>query len=363
MEEANKPLSQEGAIAKEEGKLAVAAADSLSNAIGESKNVAEEVPAGQQRTESIQDDDDQIEWDQVRINATNATDQPTNDASLQALKSELETANARIAELESQIKQLEENPVSKLWLSYYQVHGEDSTITGFFDEIKPERVNISDDEEVLRVYYRGMAIESGLPDDEIEDAVAEKIMEWEGLSSRIDRAAEIKKAKQAISSSSTSKLAEADSKWKKSIEDQRNEAKQWAEKQLDNLKAFVNKAIEKGKFNQRSVDRSWGDAIIKKALVSGALMDPDLVEYDVNGDIYVPDAIDFLDNAVFRKQLNDLRKSKINTAKATDLEQKAASAHNARIQSEIVSSRLNLSEEDEKLMRANAAAGRPVLTN
>lgn len=345
---------------KEEVKTPETVAAEAANAGSQDTNLAAEQAAlaeGQPPVVNSEEEDDGIEWNQVRkpVSPHNSNEQSNELA--EAL-SQLTAANQRIAELEAQVSLLSANPVSELWASYHQANGENATVEGFFKEFKAEEVISGiDEEQKMRIYYRDRAISLGIPEAEIEETVNEDYDKWFS-GTRSERAEVLKQAEKHLTEKSKNKLLEVDQKWKKTVSDAQIETAKWATEQEKLLKEYVSKVVAKGKFNGRAVDSAWGERIMQKALESSALIDPDLVDRDEHGNIFAPDAIDFLDRSVYRKQLADVYKTKSQKNIASQIEARAAEAHNARIQNELVVEKSRMSKEDEELEKANIAAGR-----
>jgi hypothetical protein len=276
------------------------------------------------------------------------------------LQGKLDAANKTISELNARIAQLDSlstDPLVDAWGAYKSTAGDEADVSVFLNSIGVSRKadGLSDD-ETMRAYYESVALSTGISTDELEDAVEESFSEW-AVKSRIEKAKSVKEAKEALLNGNKSELQSISAKHKATIEARKKEFKDYSERQMSNLKSVVSTAVSKGSFNGRKITSEWGDKILAKAMVSYDLLNPEFVDFDTEGNINVKDALYFLDEAVFKNELRDVRKKRVNNASVENIEQRAIVAHNTRIDSELKRGKTE-TEEDAAFRRALESAGR-----
>jgi len=294
--------------------------------------------------ETEEDEDDAIEWDQQRP-APKKTDAGSPD--IKALQQQVSEKDAQIEQLRQENEALKQNPVLMLWDKYSQSQPQEVSVQGFLSQFQSQSSTSSlTDEQIMREHFSALAKENGVPDDEIQDIVDERFEKWNDpdRTDRLDRAAQLKQAKADREGKYKETLTKAEQSWQDQQNKLRDEANKWAQPQFENLKSYINKVVEKGRFKKRNVDKAWGEKVLAKAVTSGILLDPDLIEYDEKGNIYVPDAVDVLDELIYLKEHRQRRKNQSSSLTAAEIEQRAAAAHNKKIESSLNG---NLTAEQE----------------
>lgn len=293
-----------------------------------------------------EDESDEIEWHQtpkVKTESLKSEADPkiTPTADLENLKSENQALTAKVQSLESQLASLMSDPLMKAYNEYLS-----ST-----DEPKPSeflnRVGVVVNDpyaalqgtDLVKEFYTKKAQSLGLTGDDLEEAVQEELDTYE-TSTKIRKKELEAQAKAALTGEK--KAASIEDLEKEFVESRKKQTEQdvkYLQRNRELINDFLNKAVEKGKFNGRAVDSKWKETILKGLENSFDVFNPTFVSYtepDKDGISYLhaPDVVDFIDYAIFRSQLKSESKKKVDSAKVENLEEKAIAAHQAAIEGE-----------------------------
>lgn len=292
-------------------------------------------------------EDDEIEWTQTPKVKTETTPQSEADpkiapsADLEALKSENQTLTAKVQALEAQVNSLVNDPLIKAYNEYL----------GSTDAPKPSEflsrvgVVVNDPyanlqgEELVKEFYVNKAKSLGLTGDDLEEAVQEELDTYQ-TSTKIRKKELEAQAKTALSGEKKSgSIEDLEKEFSESRKKQTEKDIAYFSKNREIVVDYINKVLEKGKWNGRPVDASWKERIMNAADHSYDIFNPMFVSFaepDKDGESYLfaPDVLDFLDYAVHRQELKSISKKKVDSAKVENLEEKAIAAHQTVIEGE-----------------------------
>jgi len=151
-----------------------------------------------------------------------------------------------------------------------------------------------------------------------------------------------KQAKESLSpNKSGKKVEDLENDFRQVRENKQKEINQWLSVNTNNVNDFLNKVLQKGKYNGRTVDTKWAEKIKSVMSKSSDVFLADFVRYtepDKNGvsHLYAPDVVDYLDFALNREQFKKSSKRRVDNANASTLEEKAKVAHQTAIDTEKV---------------------------
>lgn len=296
--------------------------------------------------ETLEDDSDEIEWTQTPKVKTDSTTSDTDpkvspSADLEALRTENQTLTQKVQSLEAQVNSLVNDPLIKAYNEYL----------GSTDEPKPSEflsrvgVVVNDPystlqgEELVKQFYTKKAQSLGLSGDDLEEAIQEELDTY-STATKIRKKELEAEAKSALSGDKKAgSIEDLEKEFSESRKKQTEKDVQYITKNREMFVDYVNKVLEKGKWNGRPIDIKWKEKIIQAADNSFDIFNPMFVSYaepDANGESYLfaPDVLDFLDYAVNRQELKSISKKKVDSAKVENLEEKAIAAHQTVIEGE-----------------------------
>lgn len=308
---------------------------------------------------------EEVEWHQKRTGAAAAkpSENPDDGAGkdgektvpvseYEAVKSELEQSKLRIQELEGQVAQLESakvamaDPVVEAWVAHKLALGENADPSSFLKELgEINEVSALNDEEKVRLYYENEAKELGLTGDKLQQAVEEKVLNFQNMLT-LDQTKELKQAESALKGKKATSVADIKQKYidkMKAEEQARNnellQTAKWVKTQFDLTTDYVNKLVEKGKFNGRTVDRAWADRVLDKLKNSPLFTDPEflpLADPDEKGvqNVYVPELVENIDALLHHREIFSLLKKEKASARVENLDERARNVEQKKIDEE-----------------------------
>jgi hypothetical protein len=320
---------------------------------------------GEAAASETADETDGVEWHQKRTGAAAAKPSENPDdgagkdsektvpvAEYEAVKSELEQSKVRIQELEGQVAQLESakvamaDPVVEAWVAHKLALGENADPTSFLKELgEINEVSALNDEEKVRLYYENEAKELGLTGEKLQQAVEEKVLSFQNMLT-LDQTKELKQAESALKGKKATSVADIKQKYidkMKAEEQARNnellQTAKWVKTQFDLTTDYVNKLVEKGKFNGRTVDRAWADRVMDKLKNSPLFTDPDflpLADPDEKGvqNVYVPELVENIDALLHHREIFSLLKKEKASARVENLDERARNVEQKKIDEE-----------------------------
>lgn len=320
---------------------------------------------GEAAASETADETDGVEWHQKRTGAAAANPSENPDdgagkggektvpvAEYEAVKSELEQSKVRIQELEGQVAQLESakvamaDPVVEAWVAHKLALGENADPSSFLKELgEINEVSALNDEEKVRLYYENEAKELGLTGEKLQQAVEEKVLSFQNMLT-LDQTKELKQAESALKGKKATSVADIKQKYidkMKAEEQARNnellQTAKWVKTQFDLTTDYVNKLVEKGKFNGRTVDRAWADRVLDKLKNSPLFTDPEfmpLADPDEKGvqNVYVPELVENIDALLHHREIFSLLKKEKASARVENLDERARNVEQKKIDEE-----------------------------
>jgi len=338
-------------------------------------------------TGQASEENEEVEWHQKR-SATQSQTSPQNTddgagtgeektvplAQHEATNAELEQSKVRIQELEGQVAQLESaklamgDPVVEAWVAHKLALGEKADPTSFLKELgEISEVSALTEEARIRLYYENEAKELGLTGDILEKAVAEKVFNFEQMLT-LDQTRELKLADNALKGKKVTSVADIKQRYvdkMRADEDARKnelmETAKWVTTQINLTTDFINKIVEKGKFQGRPVDRAWADRILDKLKNSPLFTDSDflpLADPDENGvqNIFVPELVENIDALLHHREIFSGLKKQKESARVENLDERARNVEQKKIDEERAG--LTAKELDERKFQAALDAER-----
>ena len=197
----------------------------------------------------------------------------------------------------------------------------------------------TDEDELLTAYYTQRAKKAFTDQAEIDEAVAEKIAEFESLG-KLERKERLIEIQNEMGVNRSKSVEE----WANELQGKANESMKesalYAKRQYDNFTSYLTKAAQSGvKINGVKINEEQVNACLDFIANSPLMMDPKFVvlaDPDANGvqDYYVPDMIKKVHAALFIDQINQVYQSRIASSRTENLEERARAAERARASAE-----------------------------
>jgi hypothetical protein len=323
---------------------AVALTPEVSNETEKPIGAAVETIAGvSESAVAEENDDDNIEWNQAAPTAVSTSNVESAQSDVSELKAQLEASISEIARLKAEIDQvgsIKEDPLVRAWFEYRQAD-ESPTVAGFLQDVGAVSFSKADSlkgEDLMREYVTELAKNSGISAEDLSDAVEEELAGYYNAT-RLGRVEFERKAKEFFTSGKKNTIEGLENELKEKNKKDQESQLSWIKLQRDNLVDYLNKVVDKGKYNGRKVDSKWREEILKIADTSNDVFNPNFVSYTTKDEkgvahLYTPSVVDFIDSAKNREELRGIGKRKVDTAKGSNLEEKAITAHNTQISAE-----------------------------
>jgi hypothetical protein len=288
-----------------------------------------------------QDDDDEIEWSQSAPKAEQTLDE--NKSTEQLGLENVEELKKQVESLKTENARLMADPLVKAYSEYLR-SSDAPKVSEFLSQvgaISYDPTQGLQGEDLVRKRYEMDAQAAGLSGDDLNYAVEEEMQTYQNATMLGKRNLE-KQAKEILTPKSAGKTVEdLESEFRQSRENKEKSINEWLTYNTNNVFDFLNKAVQKGKYNGRSVDSKWAERIKTVLAKSSDVFLSDFVRYtepDKNGvsHLYAPDVVDYLDFALNREQFKKSAKRRVDSANASSLEEKAKSAHQTAIDTEKV---------------------------
>jgi hypothetical protein len=288
-----------------------------------------------------QDDDDEIEWSQSAPKAEQTLDE--NKSTEQLGLENVEELKKQVESLKTENARLMADPLVKAYSEYLR-SSDEPKVSEFLSQvgaISYDPTQGLQGEDLVRKRYEMDAQAAGLSGDDLNYAVEEEMQTYQNATMLGKRNLE-KQAKEILTPKGAGKTVEdLESEFRQSRENKEKSINEWLTYNTNNVFDFLNKAVQKGKYNGRSVDSKWAERIKTVLAKSSDVFLSDFVRYtepDKNGvsHLYAPDVVDYLDFALNREQFKKSAKRRVDSANASSLEEKAKSAHQTAIDTEKV---------------------------
>jgi len=302
---------------------------------------AEKEQSAQENPELIEDDDDEIEWSQSAPKAEQTSDE-TKSEDLSG-KENADELKAEVERLRAENAMLMGDPLVKAYSEYLR-SSDAPKVSEFLSQVGAIAYDPTQGltgEELVRKRYEMEAQAAGLSGDDLNYAVEEEMQSYQNATMLGKRNLE-KQAKESLSpNKSGKKVEDLENDFRQVRENKQKEINQWLSVNTNNVNDFLNKVLQKGKYNGRTVDTKWAEKIKSVMSKSSDVFLADFVRYtepDKNGvsHLYAPDVVDYLDFALNREQFKKSSKRRVDNANASTLEEKAKVAHQTAIDTEKV---------------------------
>jgi len=287
------------------------------------------------------EDDEEIEWSQSAPKVEQTTDD-SKSVELQG-KENVDELKAEVDRLRAENAMLMGDPLVKAYSEYLK-SSDQPKVSEFLTQVGAIAYDPTQGlqgEDLVRKRYEMDAKAAGLSGDDLTYAVEEEMQTYQNATTLGKRNLE-RQAKEALSpNKSGKKVEDLESEFRQVRENKQKDINQWLSHNTNNVYDFLNKVLQKGKYNGRTVDTKWAENIKTVLSKSSDVFLADFVRYtepDEKGVsyLYAPDVVDYLDFALNREQFKKSSKRRVDNANASTLEEKAKVAHQTAIDTEKV---------------------------